>query len=79
MQSYIRHIYDDDRSIMIILFLKEQAELLLSQTSFEVDMSFKRIRQQEINEIILANFLSNDGKSISNMFKIDLKHISNMF
>lgn len=48
---------------MVICFYKRQAELLLEQISFEVDMSFKRIRQKNMNEIIFANFMPNHGKS----------------
>jgi hypothetical protein len=49
---------------MIICFFKEQAKLLIDQISFEVDMSFKRIRQKDLNEIIFASYLEAHGKSM---------------
>jgi len=47
---------------MIICFLKAQAEIFLQQKTFEVDMSYKRIRQKDMNEIIFAGFFREHGK-----------------
>ena len=49
---------------MIICFLQEQAKIFLAQTTFEVDMSFKRIVERNMNEIIFAVWLEEHGKSI---------------
>ncbi|KAF1808090.1 hypothetical protein P152DRAFT_256677 [Eremomyces bilateralis CBS 781.70] len=50
---------------MIICFFQQQVKLLFQQDSFEVDMSFKRIRQKDINEIIFANLIPSHGKIIT--------------
>ena len=50
---------------MIICFLQEQARIFLAQRTFEVDMSFKRIVEKNINEIIFAVWLEEHSKSIS--------------
>ena len=47
---------------MIICFYKKQAEMLLKQSSFEVDMAYKRIRQRNINEVLFATLLKAEGK-----------------
>jgi len=60
--AYIQRIYDDTNSVIIICFLKKQAQLFHSQTTFEVDMSFKRIQEKGINEIIFAIWLEEHGK-----------------
>jgi len=48
---------------MICLF-KEQAEIFLQQDSFEVDMSFKRIRDSNIHEIVFAKFIPEVNKGM---------------
>lgn len=47
---------------MIICGFDEQIKLLGSLTSFEVDMSYKRVKG-EFNEVIFATFLPEHGKS----------------
>jgi hypothetical protein len=42
---------------VIICFFKRQVEILFKLKSFEVDMSFKRIRDDNTNEIVFAAFL----------------------
>ena len=49
---------------MIICFLQEQAKIFLTQRTFEVDMSFKRILERNMNEIVFAVWLEEHGKSI---------------
>jgi hypothetical protein len=49
---------------MIICFLQEQAKIFLAQRTFEVDMSFKRILERNMNEIVFAVWLEEHGKSI---------------
>jgi hypothetical protein len=48
---------------MIICLLREQAELLLTLSSFEIDMSYKRIKSKKMNEVVFATYLSQHGKS----------------
>lgn len=48
---------------MVICFLKEQANLFVQQESFQVDMSFKRIQQRDLNEVIFAGLLRESGTS----------------
>jgi len=49
---------------MIICFLQEQAKIFLAQRTFEVDMSFKRILERNMNEIVFTVWLEEHGKSI---------------
>ena len=48
---------------MIICMLREQAEIFVTLDNFEVDMSFKRIKDIQMNEIIFATKLRAHGKS----------------
>ena len=48
---------------MILCGFKDQIKLLNTLTSFEVDMSYKRIRQKGMNEVVFATFLPTHGKS----------------
>lgn len=48
---------------MILCAFKEQIQLLSQLSSFEVDMSYKRIREKEINEVVFATYLHEHGKS----------------
>lgn len=43
--------------------LKEQAQIFIDLKVFEVDMSFKRIRGPENNEIVFAAQYEQHGKS----------------
>ena len=61
---YIQEIYLDQDHIMILCFLDEQARVLLKQKSFEVDMSFKRIKTKGLNEVVLAAYISEHGKGM---------------
>jgi hypothetical protein len=58
---------------MIICLFKEQAQLLVKQKTFEVDMSFKRVFEKDINEVIFAAHLFDQGKS--KWFPTCLKHV----
>ena len=59
-------IWDDDDGPMIVCFYKQQAEIFSRLSTFEVDMSFKRIRQKDLNEVIFAALIPSQGKSKSN-------------
>jgi hypothetical protein len=48
---------------MVLCGFKEQIELLSQLTSFEVDMSYKRIRSKDMNEVLFATFLPDQCKS----------------
>jgi hypothetical protein len=47
---------------MIICGFDQQIQILSSLESFEIDMSYKRIKG-EFNEVIFATFLPDHGKS----------------
>ncbi|RDW94632.1 hypothetical protein BP5796_00395 [Coleophoma crateriformis] len=52
--SYIQYIYSDSNNFMAICCLKEAIKVLVQLESFEVDMSFKRVQDSEINEVVFA-------------------------
>lgn len=62
IQAYIQDIWKDSAGLMVICFFREQAKILLAQDSFEVDMSFKRLRMKNTNEITFAVWLENHSK-----------------
>jgi hypothetical protein len=47
---------------MIICGFRDQISLFKKQKSFEVDMSYKRIREKELNKVIFATYLEAHGK-----------------
>jgi hypothetical protein len=50
---------------MVFCAYKSQVELLTQLSSFEVDMSYKRIRNKNMNEVLFATFLPDQAKSKS--------------
>ena len=48
---------------MVICGYKEQIQLLSTLSSFEVDMSYKRLRSKDMNEVLFATFLPDQCKS----------------
>lgn len=48
---------------MIICFLQAQARHFVKRESFQVDMSFKRIRERDMNEVTFAGLLRDEGTS----------------
>lgn len=48
---------------MILCGFRDQIEVLSSLQSFEVDMSYKRIRSKDMNEVLFATFLPEESKS----------------
>lgn len=56
---------------MVICCFQEAAQVLLSLESFEVDMTFKRIKDSSINEVVFAGFINdhNKGNESYNIFK----------
>ncbi|KAF2267132.1 hypothetical protein CC78DRAFT_577328 [Lojkania enalia] len=63
--SYIQHIYNDNDGVMIICFFQKQAEIFLSQRTFEVNMPFKRFHDQGYTEIIFAAWPERHGNVIT--------------
>lgn len=51
---------------MIICAFKKQMKHLLDLSYFEIDMSYKRVKDN-INEIIFVNFVLKDNKSKLNV------------
>jgi hypothetical protein len=47
---------------MVFCGYKSQIQLLARLQSFEVDMSYKRLRNKEMNEVIFATFLPDQAK-----------------
>lgn len=47
---------------MIICLHKVQAALFIRRRSFEVDMSFKRLRQDDLKEVTFAAFDESEGR-----------------
>jgi hypothetical protein len=73
LKEYIQEIYQDNEGIMIICALIEQLKLLYSLTSFEIDMSFKRVKSSTLNEVVFATFLPRHGKGKWNQLIINYK------
>lgn len=61
-QEYIQDIYCEEGNILIICAFQKQLELLSQQSSFQVDMSFKRLRSKHLNEVVFATFLPDQHK-----------------
>jgi hypothetical protein len=64
--QYIQEIYHDNENVMIFCFFLQQAEILLNLSSFEVDMSFKRVKTKGLNEVVLASYIVEHGKGMIN-------------
>ena len=61
---------------MIICLFKAQAEIFLQQESFEVDMSFKRVRGRVYNEVIFAVYLEKHSKSKNPLLNLQKLNIN---
>ncbi|KAG2000771.1 hypothetical protein GB937_010853, partial [Aspergillus fischeri] len=62
IKDYIQEKYHDPHGIMILCAFKEQIQVLRKLTSFEVDMSYKRIREKGMNEVVFVTYLYSHGK-----------------
>ncbi|EYE94136.1 uncharacterized protein EURHEDRAFT_458234, partial [Aspergillus ruber CBS 135680] len=60
-QTYVRRIFAENDCIMIICGFDQQIQFLASLSSFEVDMSYKRVKGA-FNEVIFATFLPDHNK-----------------
>ncbi|ODM21423.1 hypothetical protein SI65_02267 [Aspergillus cristatus] len=65
IKDYIQEQYHDSQDTMILCGFKKQIELLSQLSSFEVDMSYKRIRSKNMNEVLFATFLPDQCKVIT--------------
>ncbi|KFY25698.1 hypothetical protein V491_01634, partial [Pseudogymnoascus sp. VKM F-3775] len=55
--SYIKELILNEENFMAVCFYTEAAKVLLKRDSFELDMTFKRIKASDINEVVFAAFL----------------------
>ncbi|WPH03339.1 Hypothetical protein R9X50_00621600 [Acrodontium crateriforme] len=78
-ERYIQGLWNDNNGLMIVCFFESAASAFINQKDFEVDMSFKRIRQANLNEIIFARFLGEHGKVVSFARVIVSTHIAEMY
>jgi hypothetical protein len=62
--QYIQDVVFDGQNFAVFCFYREQAELLAQQESFEIDMAFKRVRDQGVNEIVIAKFFHQHRRGI---------------
>ncbi|THC91582.1 hypothetical protein EYZ11_008950 [Aspergillus tanneri] len=65
VKDYIQEVYHDSQGTMVLCGFKEQIQLLAQLTSFEVDMSYKRLRSKEMNKVLFATFLPDQCKIIT--------------
>jgi hypothetical protein len=51
---------------MVICCFQEAAKVLMTLEAFEVDMTFKRVKDSKINEVVFAGFIpiQNKGKRL---------------
>ncbi|PGG96334.1 hypothetical protein AJ80_09842 [Polytolypa hystricis UAMH7299] len=62
LREYIQELYHDEEGLMLVCMYKEQAELLLTLSSVEIDMSYKRLKSSQMNEVVFATCLPLHGK-----------------
>jgi hypothetical protein len=65
-RHYIFHI--PMLTFFVVSCTPDQIHLLSALKSFEVDMSYKRIRAKDLNEVLFATFLALIQKSLENWF-----------
>ncbi|KAJ5085455.1 hypothetical protein N7532_007208 [Penicillium argentinense] len=68
LQSYIREVYDNEYGLFVFCALEAQIRYLASLDSFEVDMSYKRVKGDVI-EVIFATLIQEHGK-IFTLFRV---------
>lgn len=64
-QAYIQRIYQDSANnigLQIFCITREQAHMWLDRKSWQVDMSYKRCYQRNLNKIVFATHLEELGK-----------------
>ena len=55
--QYIQKIYSEEDNQMIICFFAEAAHYLFTSKIFEIDMTFKRVKIKNMNEVLFATYL----------------------
>ena len=60
--QYIQYCDTGHPNLMIICFFREQVEWLLQLTAYEIDMAFKRVKTQGLNEVVFATYVEKLGK-----------------
>ncbi|CAI7611440.1 unnamed protein product [Penicillium viridicatum] len=68
VKLYIREVVDNEKGVFIFCALDEQLHIRASLESFEVDMSYKRVKGI-FNEVIFATFVPEHGKIIT-LFRV---------
>ncbi len=55
-KQYIQFLNYFEQHKFVVCFYEEQAQILMKQKSFKVNMSFKRVWTYNVNEIVFAMF-----------------------
>lgn len=64
LQAYIQSIeLHPEFGLIIVCMTKQQALIWTERKEWEVDMSFKRVRQRDLNEVLFASYLAELGKT----------------
>ncbi|KAA8646719.1 uncharacterized protein ATNIH1004_005394 [Aspergillus tanneri] len=63
IKDYVREVFQDGDTIIIICALDSQLHLLQSVSSFEIDMGWKRLRSNNLKEVVFAIMSRDHGKS----------------
>jgi phosphomevalonate kinase len=58
----------DPEGPMIICLFDGQAHMLAKASSYEVDMSFKRVKDKDMKEVVFASYYPDIGRSKSTSF-----------
>lgn len=74
MKDYARKIFMDPEGPMIICAYDGQAQMLTKCATYEVDISYKRVKDKDIKEVVFASFYPEIGKirtsAVSSQHKI---------
>ncbi|KAA8646684.1 uncharacterized protein ATNIH1004_005359 [Aspergillus tanneri] len=65
IKDYVREVFQDGDTIIIICALDSQLHLLQSVSSFEIDMGWKRLRSNNLKEVVFAIMSRDHGKIIT--------------
>ncbi|KFX86620.1 hypothetical protein V490_09003 [Pseudogymnoascus sp. VKM F-3557] len=73
--AYIQDFYSDAANLMVICCFREAAKVLISLEAFEVDMTFKRVKDSKINEVVFAGFVPIQNKEQLTQKPVQWKHL----
>jgi hypothetical protein len=62
LQEYVQYTFQENENTLIILAHKKQFEIWQTLKQFEIDMNYKWLGQQKLNEIVFAAFYPTHGK-----------------